>query len=268
MKKLKFTICMLFVTCSGFCQTFYLLGTDAQGDNQQSFIADIKYLSYNIDIISDSLWFQIETFNAIDPLGDVGFMIGFDTNLVITDGLTWNGGNTSMNYDQSLLVFQDYVSPGYYGVTWNSSGSPMIPTTVSRPDSFTFIIRVPLSQIDNDGHFNLIAGSGGFDIASTRQVLDDSPENSFYSVSGVTGIYSQPPSNLDFITFPNPVRQNLVINNSEKITRITLFNSNGELICEEPVAGIINVGDLSTGYYFLKIVTNGNEIYTKAFLKN
>lgn len=229
-------------------QIFTLLGNDVPGDALQAGVADLKALSYAIDIQQDSLWFKVETYTAIAEGGDVGFMFGFDTNMVTNDGLLWNGTNGFMNYDIALLVFQDFVSPGYYGNTYSSSGSAMIPVIVNRPDSFTFYIRVQLSALDNNGKFNLISGSGFFDIASSRTVYDDLPENTFFTINGSTTYIDLPKSDEVIHLAADEI---LYFKNNGELKSIRIYNSYGEIIKNFSTNNsYVSLQDLPAGIYF------------------
>ena len=74
-----------------------------------------------------------------------------------------------------------------------------------------------------------------------------------------------------FKIFPNPTKENLQVSSPEvEIEKISIFNAQGALIMEEKTeesSANIDVSDLSTGNYFVKVITkNGKEI-NKQFIK-
>jgi len=268
MKKILLSTCLLIAGLKMQAQTFTLLANDPAGDASVSYVADIQSLYYSMDIAQDSIWFKVQTYNAMDPNGDVGLMFGLDTNMVLTDGLSWQGTNHSMKYDLAFLVFQDVMSPNYYGYLHSSSGGAPITTTVQRPDSFTFIINTRLSLLDTDGNFHLLFGSGGFDIASSLDVYDDVPNTGYLTVSAPLGINSVTQESSDISIYPNPADDLLIIcNEAEKIKEIKIFNSGGKLV--KQISGgnfkiIADISGLAEGIYFCKtLLTNQTSGWSK-----
>ncbi len=262
-----------FIICSfnGYSQSFKLLANDPSGDATVTFAPDIKSLSYDMNVAEDSIWFTVETYTAIDPYGDVGMMFGFDTNSVSNDGLAWNGANSFFNYDQSLLVFQNIISPNYYGYYYNSQGSGMAPLIVSRPDSFTFIIRTVLSPLDGDGNFHLLFGTGGFDILATRAVFDESPDVGYFDISAVTGVSQSERLQNNFSVFPNPCHGDKINISSGYQTNVkyALFCS-GRMVMEGKIQdnAPVDISGLKSGMYEVVIFHNENPAGSLLFVKD
>jgi hypothetical protein len=272
--KTFYIIAIIFSTC-GNCtaQPFILLSNDSQGDVMSIASMDLKSLSYRMDVAQDSIWFKVETFNPVDPNGDLGMMFGFDTNNIVTDGIHWNGQNSSMNYDQSLLVFQDVMSPNYYGMTYNSGGSGWVTIDVQRPDSFTFIIRSPLSPLDSDGIFNLIFGAGTFDIISNRDIYDDLPEANYFSISPTTGVKELEKTLKHVNIFPNPASKYLHASISEKsflADSYIIYSSYGTEIQKGKYESgySIDITNLKTGMYFLTLKSGSQSSHCSVFTKS
>lgn len=75
--------------------------------------------------------------------------------------------------------------------------------------------------------------------------------------------------NYDIKVYPNPVIDNLTIkfNIDENISKINLFNTQGQLVKSLDTNNLqINVSDLSSGYYFLEVITENNR-YVQKFIK-
>jgi hypothetical protein len=76
-------------------------------------------------------------------------------------------------------------------------------------------------------------------------------------------------SEVNFIVYPNPAEEKLMINSEQTIQKIAIFNLLGQQIKTFQVnfkSGEINVSELSKGIYFLNLkFKNGNSISTKIF---
>lgn len=160
---------------------YTLLNTDPV-DASMSGVADVKTLSYKMDIVADSIWFKVETHNSMITNCDFGIMFGIDTNQNPADGQAWGGMNTSMRYDQALFVQQNGIFPGYFGYLGIPGTPTMVPVSVTRPDSYTFIIRVKLTLLDPNHKFNMITGTGFFNIHSNGVVYDDVPNSGKFTI--------------------------------------------------------------------------------------
>jgi hypothetical protein len=76
-------------------------------------------------------------------------------------------------------------------------------------------------------------------------------------------------SEVNFIVYPNPAEEKLMINSEQTIQKIAIFNLLGQQIKTFQVnfkSGEINISELSKGIYFLNSkFKNGNSISTKIF---
>ena len=76
-------------------------------------------------------------------------------------------------------------------------------------------------------------------------------------------------SEVNFIVYPNPAEEKLMINSEQTIQKIAIFNLLGQQIKTFQVnfkSGEINISELSKGIYFLNLkFKNGNSISTKIF---
>lgn len=211
MKKVIKLFCLssLLFCLTSNAQVFTLLSGDTQGDNTQ-LLNDIKTISYALDFASDDIWLKVEFFDTIKS--DFGFAFGLDTNLITTDGSSWQGSNSSMKYDRIIFLNRN----GFFQQNITSS-SPAV-KSIDEVDSVTLVVNFQLSLLDSDGNFNLIAGSGGFDIASGNEVtFDDVPNNSFTTVPLTVSIREN--LSEEFTIYPNPTSDYLNVKlkpNSEK----------------------------------------------------
>lgn len=67
--------------------------------------------------------------------------------------------------------------------------------------------------------------------------------------------------------YPNPTQNSLNINTIEAINSVTIFNLQGKIIKSVFQKKIIDVSDLSSGFYFLEVKTNKGKSVQK-FIKN
>lgn len=163
-------------------QTYTTLATDISGDPIATPMPDLKSFSYSMNTTTDKIWFKVELHNSYPSTADFGMMIALDTNKVITDGTTWSGPHKGMKYDHALFIYQNGMFPTYYGDLGQPGSAINIPVTVTRPDNFTFIIETKLSTLDKNANFNLLIGTGSFDIAATGNVYDDAPHTGYLSI--------------------------------------------------------------------------------------
>jgi hypothetical protein len=271
MKKKLLCATLIISTVQGFGQTFTLLANDPSGDVSLSFIADVQSLSYSIDNAQDSIWFKVQTYTAVGTNDDVGMMFGLDTNMIITDGLAWNGNNNSMKYDLGFLVFQNSMSPNYYGYLYSSSGSSQVAITVQRPDNFTFIINTRLSLLDQDGSFNLLFGSGAFDILSTRDVYDDVPNSGYLTISPALGANDIKEKKNSLEVYPNPAAGEIKIQIPGSFVQIDFYDATGRKMDSHHVNSAsqltIDVSDWETGIYFIAARDEKNNYVIKEVIK-
>ena len=245
-------------------QPFTLLANDPQGDPTSSFVADAAALYYRLDVAQDSIWFRVETHTPVDPHGDVGLMFGLDTNMNILDGISWQGSNNAMKYDLALLVYQNIIFPTYFGSLYSAAGSASIPVVVLRPDSFTFIISVQLSMLDSDQNFNLLFGTGAFDIAATRSVFDDVPNTGYLTVPSATGIVEPELSTLS--AWPNPAISDLHLRweqSFEKPVLAILYDATGRTVMEKTLTSnsqTLDISGVRPGVYSITVLVGDKKI--------
>jgi plastocyanin len=130
------------------------------------------------------------------------------------------------------------------------------------------------------------SGSGNGTIVATYDMNNATNERTAtitITVAGLTPINVQviqdgstvgiPESNLSSIRiFPNPAKDvvKISLDNGFNNTRISLVDLTGKIIFDRPFAGTnevtLNVGDLTRGYYFVKIFLNNETITRRVIL--
>jgi hypothetical protein len=79
------------------------------------------------------------------------------------------------------------------------------------------------------------------------------------------GIYDQ--NQLDISIYPNPVIDKLFVQGLSNPTKISVYDILGKLLLSKTTSSEINVDNLQSGIYIVKIVDNQKEI-VRRFIKN
>ena len=77
-----------------------------------------------------------------------------------------------------------------------------------------------------------------------------------------------PQLDLELKLYPNPVKENLFLNTTHKISYIEIYDSTGRLIISKKRTNLIAVNHLSTGVYIAKVEFENRAIVEKKFVKN
>jgi hypothetical protein len=92
-----------------------------------------------------------------------------------------------------------------------------------------------------------------------------------FEYSNIINIQTIEPSNHQTIKiYPNPVRYELTITNTEKVENIVIYNSIGQIVKQLGAANsqlTVDVSDLPEGIYTLKLQNTNGSIVTKQFIK-
>lgn len=105
---------------------------------------------------------------------------------------------------------------------------------------------------------------------------DDGMMGQFVIVPNQTGINSISKTNNNLTVYPNPSNTSFSINlknTDEKIERLELFNLQGERLFEKQInnmndANNIDISKLSTGTYFVKVISSDKKQFTSILIKN
>lgn len=253
---LLFMLCLLLCATTGRSQTFTSLITDAAGDNNNG-VADIKALSYRFNTAGDSIYFKIETHDDMLPSDDLGFMFGIDTNLVGSSGQTWNGANTSMRYDHALFLEQNGVmAPGIiYAQLGHVGTAPSVDVSVQMPNSKTLIVGLKLNQLDNNGKFNFLFGSGFFDLQSSGIVYDDAPETTYLEIRKNAAGIAEIAAGNKLALHPNPAADRIswTAGTLPKGTQGRISDMTGKLVASFDMGdGYADIRHLLPGMYMLQ----------------
>lgn len=237
------TLCALTAPFSQ-AQTFISVATDPMENPP---VHDLKGLYYALDEAQDSLWLRLTFYDTTG--GDFGAALAFDTNLVTTDGSTWGGSNSSMNYDLVIYLERN----GFFEQDLRSSST--LVNSIVEEDS-TVTLNFQFSVICPNGEFNLLAGTGGFDISTTGTVYDDLPDNGYMTIPmAPTGI-SFPEISEAWMVYPNPASNYIKISgpaNTGENTRFHLMSVDGRTVKSWHASNgqQIDVSGIQQGLYLL-----------------
>jgi hypothetical protein len=271
MKNILILTALLTFAASGYSQSFKLVGSlDPEGDDFHNLGKDIKSIEIASNIPKDSIWIRIRCYDSLT--GDHGLSILFDTNQIAGDGKKWNytnnGGNTSLKYEKKLDLLNNKYFPPAHVILYDTTGQNFTQNIgLQRPDSFTVVLSLKLSDIDSDGKFNLVAGSGQFD----GTMNDNLPNSGFFDYDAhapSTTIEPQLKSSAETLYYPNPTSGKLVYHSQVK-GKLRIVNWLGEEVYHHSLQEGINLLDMShlpQGNYFL-MEENSNTHYVNKLVK-
>lgn len=237
--------------------------------------------------LGDNIWFTTSVgriYRSIDkgmnwsvfqtPLSDFGGTnlngdIAFSTinkgliqdnsgNLFITQngGNTWNTvtiTGTGFPYGGSIA----YI-PGSTRVVSTGGDSAFAGTAYSTDDGTSWINvstdqHVDVEFLDEDTGY-----SGGFSLLSTIDGVFVYSDNVLSTLDNI--------ANQGFSIYPNPTNNNINILSNSTVEKAIIYDLNGRLISEYQV-NTINISQLETGTYFLKIYIDGKTYVQKIMKK-
>ena len=73
--------------------------------------------------------------------------------------------------------------------------------------------------------------------------------------------------NLDGFLFPNPAQNKISIRLNVAINKIEILDPKGQLILEQKV-NLIDISNLQSGIYFVKVITENGKLFSSKFIKN
>ncbi len=255
--KLNLLLLLLIFSSPLFSQDFNLLYDDAQGDPSVNGIADIKSVSYAIDEAADSIWFKVEFYNSI--AGDLGIVYGIDTDLTPGNGLEWNSSNnSSLKPEVVFTVNRNFIAPetiyGFSNITLDY-------TSYEGETDSVMITNLTLSQLDEDGKFNFVLGTSGFDAdVNNRTIFDDAPESTFLtvdvttSVEDINGLMDTPKF------YPNPGRNQVELTQLPNSLQLICYDQWGrewQKLSISTTTFTLDTSSWPEGMYYFKIISDG-----------
>ncbi|EAS20622.1 glycosyl transferase [Flavobacteria bacterium BBFL7] len=180
-------------------------------------------------------------------------------NLFITQdaGITWNPVNisgTGFPYGGAIA----YI-PNSSRVVSTGGDSTLAGTSYSTDDGITWINvstdqHVEVAFLDEDTGY-----SGGFSTISTLDGV-------YVYTDNVLSTYDQLATQ-QFVLFPNPSSNFINILSIEPLEKVEIYDINYRLLIEYRNTSLINVSDLQSGVYFIKVNSNATWS-TQQLIKN
>lgn len=263
-------ILLLVFLCSiasALAQNFVLVASDTSGDKTQPNSPDAKAFYFAINTTADSVWFKMEFYGNV-VTDDWSLQIGLDTNNNINDGASWQGANSSMKFDLIVAVFYNPAfPPPFNGYIEDYAGNYLTSNlSLSFADSNSVVVGIKLSDINSNGKYNVVAGTG----IILGAINDEIPDNNFINLSSSLGIEKPNPNELNIKVTCINGQLEIFSTKDETLQslRFFIFDLNGRKIYEELINSIqygINVSTLSKGIYFLTFFYEGT-LYKRRFV--
>lgn len=170
----------------------------------------------------------------------------------------------------NVSYYYKYVNDNYGGthpislkLIRNGSATTTTKNTFASNNDWTQVTTT--FTPDTTGDYELSISTTTFD-EEVFEILVDNIE--VYDPNDTTASISDEVFNANFSIFPNPTSDfiNVETNTLNSIEKLTIINTNGKEIITS-IETKINVSNLSTGVYFLKIKTDNNKIAIKKFIR-
>ncbi len=216
-----------------------------------------KYMSPSGAVDSSAQWFTFTIF--FQNTGNAPAQ-----NIYILDTLDQNLDATTFSYLSSSNDVVTQLLPGNI-LRFNYPNINLIDSTTNEPGSHGYV-QFKIKRKENLPLNTTISNTGYIYFDFNAALATNTVSATFYSAVGVTEN-----SAADFYLYPNPTQNKLAVCNRQlAIKAITIFNVLGvEILAVKPEASskrqeaVIDVSDLSSGIYFLKIQTEKASVIKK-----
>jgi hypothetical protein len=161
-----------------------------------------------------------------------------------------------------------FVSPSNIGAGGNLTGGAFI-----DPNSMTYffshgnkIVGVSLNTglISSSVSKSFDSGAFAFDMMRSTQNCMNAAA---IRVNNPNGISETVNYNLDGFIFPNPAQNKISITLNVAINKIEILDPKGHLILEQK-DNLIDISNLQSGIYFVKVISENGELFSSKFIKN
>lgn len=203
-------------------------------------------------------------------------------------GYTCYGLKNDDSYNRTIYEYNATTD------TWQSIPNINLPArryigcAITSNKAFLYGGADSLNQITNDIHLfnpitNTITTHSGIPTVGRRGGMSFSLNNKFYITTGVdtspariketwkndqfVGLNEFEKNNFEITIFPNPASEEVYIQSSKKILKLTITSILGELMVDTNIQPIA-VSELPNGMYSLTVTFEGNSITKKLILKH
>lgn len=111
--------------------------------------------------------------------------------------------------------------------------------------------------------------SGAYNVKLSIQNEQCSKSDYFEKIVNIDNVGFHDPNSFEFSISPNPVNDNLYINGSIPIAKAEIYNLEGKLLIYKDLSSEnnINIKDLNSGIYLLKLTSKTNQVAFSKFIK-
>lgn len=183
--------------------------------------------------------------------------------VVVVDSTTFR--LSKINPNTGVVTF---ISPSNIGVGGNLTGGAFI-----DPNSMTYffshgnkIVGVSLitGLVSSSVSKSFNSGAFAFDMMRSAQNCMNAAAIRLNNPNGLSETVHY---NLDGFLFPNPAQNKISIRLNVAINKIEILDPKGQLILEQKV-NLIDISNLQSGIYFVKVITENGKLFSSKFIKN
>jgi len=183
--------------------------------------------------------------------------------VVVVDSTTFR--LSKINPNTGVVTF---ISPSNIGVGGNLTGGAFI-----DPNSMTYffshgnkIVGVSLITgiVSSSVSKSFNSGAFAFDMMRSAQNCMNAAAIRLNNPNGLSETVHY---NLDGFLFPNPAQNKISIRLNVAINKIEILDPKGQLILEQKV-NLIDISNLQSGIYFVKVITENGKLFSSKFIKN
>ena len=183
--------------------------------------------------------------------------------VVVVDSTTFR--LSKINPNTGVVTF---ISPSNIGVGGNLTGGAFI-----DPNSMTYffshgnkIVGVSLitGLVSSSVSKSFNSGAFAFDMMRSAQNCMNAAAIRLNNPNGLSETVHY---NLDGFLFPNPAQNKISIRLNIAINKIEILDPKGQLILEQKV-NLIDISNLQSGIYFVKVITENGKLFSSKFIKN
>ena len=253
---------------------------------------NIKNLSTALDReeLAGAFYFTIPGPKMIWQFGELGYDISINHNgRTGNKPILWNYFdiqdrkdvyNTWSKLIQLKLNYEIFKTSDFTLDVGNTNGLNTIHLTKTDASDIKYITIIGNFGVTTQSiNPNFQQTGTWYDLLNNNNTISVSNTNATISLApGEFKIYANNPATLstdsfliddDIVLYPNPTNNILNLRTSKSINKIAVFNFIGERIPSLQLSNkTINVSDLATGIYFIKLFTKEGKVGIKKFVKN
>lgn len=217
----------------------------------------------NTNIINAASLPQTVTFNVgLNNTGGLNTLYGISVNLIF-DNTIFDLSTTTIDYTSSIfgITGSDCLIMNYNSSTGVSVGLTRYANAAINGQGLLF--KVTIQTKSTLPNLTLTPVTAYVDAANNQVgdalVVQDAPTNNLTIINnlGINNIKSD-----EFVIYPNPVKDFLIIKGKTVVNKVTIFNSLGQLLFEKNQNNnefSLDLSNLSNGNYFIKIESDNNK---------